>query len=590
MVINKLSAQVQLALRYENLLTPNVKSLFIKDRTLQIWEIIVRYVNTLEEISSKFDMKVYDLGQGYAQVIIGRRYISELSDEPNVIFISLPQFMEYIDLDLAQVCAEETSLPTGNFQISGRGLLLAVIDSGIDYTHPDFRNDDDTTRILYLWDQGIEGGPPLGFADGTLYTKEQIDEALKEPTKEEMLVKVPSMDLLGHGTALAGIAGGNGRGSVGRRNRGMAPECDLLIVKVGKPNREYGPRDLEIMQGIRFAMEKAKELRKPLVILLGSGYNLASHNGEDILAAYIGAVYRSWVCNIVVGVGNEGNRGSHGQGNIGEGETKEIQFIIDRDMKEYACCIWKPISDEVELTLESPTGEKTEVLSLLTPNRAYLFDETAVLINFSEPVIDITQQQILIVLQGQNGQFINSGLWRISLRGKRILQGNYNIWGSIVREYANNTRFLEASIETTLTCPADSEGLTGVGAYNGNTIQLAAFSGRGYTADGRIRPNLVAPGVNVTVPSVRNGELYTVASGTSIAAAFVAGAYILMQSYGIIQLGNPGLYGDALEVYLIRNAKRPIINGPYPNNSWGFGILCLEAALNNMREVANQTN
>ena len=123
MVINKLSAQVQLALRYENLLTPNVKSLFIKDRTLQIWEIIVRYVNTLEEISSKFDMKVYDLGQGYAQVIIGRRYISELSDEPNVIFISLPQFMEYIDLDLAQVCAEETSLPTGNFQISGRGLL-----------------------------------------------------------------------------------------------------------------------------------------------------------------------------------------------------------------------------------------------------------------------------------------------------------------------------------------------------------------------------------------------------------------------------------------------------------------------------------
>lgn len=152
------------------------------------------------------------------------------------------------------------------------------------------------------------------------------------------------------------------------------------------------------------------------MILLGSGYNLASHNGEDILAAYIGTVYRSWVCNIVVGMGNEGNRGSHNQGSIEEGETEEIQLIIDGNLKEYACCIWHPISDELELILESPTGEKTDVLSLLTPNRAYLFDETAVLINFSEPVIDITQQQILIVLQGQNGQFINDGLWRMSLR------------------------------------------------------------------------------------------------------------------------------------------------------------------------------
>ncbi len=590
MVINKLSAQVQLALRYENLMTANVKNLFIKDQALQIWEVIVRYVGSLEEISKKFDMEVYDLGQGYAQVIISRLFIGELSNDPNVIFISLPQLMEYIDLDLAQVCAEETSSPTGNYQITGRGLLLAVIDSGIDYTHPDFRNDDDTTRILYLWDQGIEGTPPAGFADGTLYTKEQIDEALKEPTKEQMLTRVPSMDTLGHGTVLAGVAGGNGRGSTGRRNKGMAPACDLLIVKVGRTNREFGPRDLEIMQGIHFAMEKAKELLKPIVILLGSGYNLASHNGKDILAAYIEAVYRTWVCNIVVGVGNEGNRGSHSKGMIEEGETETIELIIDGEKKEYACCIWMPVSDEVELTLESPTGEKTDVLSLLTPNRAYLFDETAVLINFSEPIIDITQQQILIVLQGQNNQLVNRGIWRITLTGKRILQGNYNIWGSIVRDLSSNTRFQEASVETTLTCPSDSDGLTGVGAYNGNTMQLAAFSGRGYTADGRIRPNLVAPGVNVTVPSVKTGELYTMASGTSIASAFVAGAYILMQAYGLVQLGNPGLYGDALEVYLIRNARRPIVNAPYPNNSWGFGMLCLEAALNNMREVANQTN
>ena len=174
---------------------------------------------------------------------------------------------------------------------------------------------------------------------------------------------------------------------------------------------------------------------------------------------------------------------------------------------------------------------------------------------------DVSQQQIFILLQGQSGEPINKGLWHIYLRGKRILQGHYNIWGSIIRDYSNRTRFLNPVVETTLTCPSDSQGLTTVGAYNGNTMQLSLFSGRGYTADGRVKPELVAPGSNVTVPSVKEGELYTTMSGTSISAAFVAGAYVLMQSYGIVQLGNVGAYGDTLEVYLIRNAKRPVVNG-----------------------------
>lgn len=590
MVVNKLSAQVQMALRYENLLTDTIKSLFVIDQVTQLWEVVVRYSGSLEEARNKFDLEIYELGSDYAQVIIKRQYIGALSDESNIIFISIPQFMAYIDLNLGPSCAENISIPFGNFQISGRELLLAVVDSGIDYSHPDFRNEDDTTRILYLWDQSIEGTPPPGFSGGNLYTREQINRALNAPTREEMLRQVPSMDVLGHGTAITGVAGGNGRGSVGGRNRGVAPECDLLIVKVGKTDAQYGPRDLDIMKGIHFALETARTLEKPVVILLGSGYNLASHNGRYMLAQYLKDIYNSWICNIVVGMGNEGDKGSHSQGRISQDESRDIQFIVDGKMTDYGLCVWNPLIDEVEFILQSPTGERTEVLSLLTPNRAYLFDETTVLINFSEPVIDITQQQIFILLQGQNGSPINTGLWQITLRGKRILEGDYNIWGNIIKATNNNTRFVQSSIDITLTSPADSEGLTSVGAYNGNTTQLAPFSGRGYTTDGRIRPRLVAPGVNVTVPSVREGELYTTASGTSIAAAFVAGAYVLMQAYGIIQLGNTGAYGDALEVYLLRNARRPPVYAPYPNNSWGFGILCIEAALVNMRDVANLTN
>ncbi len=590
MVVNKLSSQLQIALRYDNLLSMETKSLFVKDAMLGIWELIVHYVNDLENAKKEVGFEAYLLGQGYAQIIIQKNKIVELTKYPNVIYISTAHSMAYTDINLSQVCAEETSEPTGGYQITGRDFLLAVIDSGIDYMHDDFRNEDGTTRIRCIWDQAVQGNPPEGFLDGTLYTEDQINMALKEPNKEDALAIVPSTDTLGHGTAIAGVAGGNGRASAGRRNKGMAPQCKFIIVKVKNASRELAPTSLQIMQGIHFALVKAKELQLPLVILLGSGYNIEAHNGDSMLSKYIEAVYRTWICNIVVGSGNEADRGSHYQGQLTTGKQDDIELLIEENLARYSCSMWNPISDEIEIIIESPRGEKTERLSILTPNRAYLFDQTAVIVNFSEPIINMTQNEIFITFQGQNGENINKGIWKISVIGKRILDGEYNLWTKVIPDRQNKTRVLNPELSSTLTIPSDSRGLTTVGSYNGSTMQLSGFSGRGYTTDGRVKPEIMAPGVNVTVPSSRDGELYTVMSGTSISAAFVAGAYILMQAYGIVQLGNPGLYGDILEVYLIRNARRPAVNSPYPNERWGYGILCLEAALNNMREVANNTN
>ena len=590
MAVNKLSSELQVALRYNNLLTEQTKSLFVKDSMLGIWEVIVQYVDSLQDAKDEVGFEVYFLGQGYAQIIIQKNKILELINYPNVIYISTAQPMEYMSVDLEQVCAEQINTPTANYQITGRDFLLAVIDSGINYIHDDFRNEDGTTRIKYLWDQGIEGNPPPGFSGGTVYTKEQINAALRASTKEETLSLIPSRDELGHGTAIAGIAGGNGRASVGRRNKGMAPQCEFIIVKVKKANKELAPTSLEIMQGVHFALIQAKKLQIPLVILIGAGYNLASHDGDGILSKYIESAYRTWICNIVVGAGNEADRGSHYQGKLVNGQEDKVEILVDGDLSQYSCSIWSPISDEIEIIVQSPGGKQTERLSILTPNRAYLFDQTAVIVNFSEPIINVTQNQIFITLQGQAGQSINKGIWKIFITGREVLDGKYNIWTKIVSDRQNKTKVLNPELYTTITIPGDARGITTIGAYNGSTMQLASFSGRGYTLDGRIKPELVAPGVNVTVPSSKEGELYTVMSGTSIAAAFVAGAYILMQAYGIVQLGNVGLYGDALETYLIRNARRPDANRPYPNNSWGYGILCLEAALNNMRDVANNTN
>ncbi len=589
MVVNKLSSQIQIALRYENLLTPETTALFVKDQILGIWDVIVQYVDDIEKLQEKYEFEVFLLGQGYAELIIQRSKIPDLTNEPSIIYISVPQSMEFTDINLTQVCAQETSLPSGGYNVTGRQFLLAVIDSGINYMHNDFRNEDGTTRIKYLWDQSIPGSPPPGFKEGTVYTKEQINAALKANTKEETLSLIPSVDKLGHGTAMAGVAGGNGRASVGRRNRGMATECEFIIVKVKRSDEGLGPSTLELMQGLHFALVQAKALQIPLVVLFGSGYNMANHNGDGVLAKYIESVYKTWICNVVVGMGNEADRGSHFKGNVKTGEEKQVEILVESGLVRYAFSIWNPISDELEIVIQSPTGERTDRLSILTPNRAYIFDRTAVIINFTEPAIDNTQNEIFVTFQGQNGEEINKGLWKVTVKGVRILEGQFNIWTKLVPDRLNKTKVLSPELNTTLTIPADSKGLTSVGAYNGSTMQLAGFSGRGYTTDGRVKPEIVAPGINVTVPSTVDGELYTTASGTSIAAAFVAGAYILMQAYGIVQLGNTGLYGDVLEIYLIRNANRPIANAPYPNVSWGYGMLCLEASLNNMRDVANKT-
>ena len=358
---------------------------------------------------------------------------------------------------------------------------------------------------------------------GVVYTNEQINEALGYTEEADQLAIVPSQDTLGHGTALAGIAAGNGRGSQNRQNRGVAPECELIIVKVGREDTAY-PRDVEIMQGIDFAIEKAIELRKPLTILLGVGSNLAGHNGTTSLEFYINRRYNNWLLYFVVGTGNQGNQNAHASGKLEEGQSQTIQLSAEApNLKEYGCCIWKRFSDEISLLIQTPSGEETDVLNLLTPNRAYLFDEIAVLINYSAPINSIDDQEIYILFQAQGETTLGSGLWKLTLTGTQIMECNYNVWGSIVPNIEGNSiKFLNPDINQTLTTPATAYVITSVGAYNSDIRQVAAFSGRGYTADGRIAPDLVAPGVTVTVPSISNDNLYSTMSGTSVAAAFVA--------------------------------------------------------------------
>lgn len=162
------------------------------------WELIIKYSGDLDPIVQELGIPFVVLSNGYAVITIPEDLIDQLAQYEQIEFIEKPKHL-FLEVNEGRTASCINPLQTKSFSLFGEGVLVAVIDSGIDYSHPDFRNEDGTTRIIAIWDQTIDGSPPLGFTIGTLYTREKINEALQIPMPERMDI-VPSTDLSGHGT------------------------------------------------------------------------------------------------------------------------------------------------------------------------------------------------------------------------------------------------------------------------------------------------------------------------------------------------------------------------------------------------------
>ena len=249
------------------------------------WELILKYSGSLEPVR-ELAVYVTELTGGYVIIQIKESRIEELAALPEVEFIEKPKNLYFqVENGRRVSCIDEVQAASSFFSAgqdigkeSGKGVLIGIVDSGIDYENPDFRNADGTTRIAALWDQTVETGlPPAGYNVGTEFTSQQINAALQTAGHEKRFRLVPSRDISGHGTAVAGIAAGNGRGSQGGRYRGVAPEAELLIVKMGIPG-EYGfPRTTQLMRGVDYIIRKAEELKKPVAVNISFGNTYGSH-------------------------------------------------------------------------------------------------------------------------------------------------------------------------------------------------------------------------------------------------------------------------------------------------------------------------
>lgn len=463
----------------------------------------------------------------------------------------------------------------------GRGCIVCVIDTGIDYTAPAFIREDGSSRILGIWDQCKENGPaPEGAQYGAWYDREAINEAL---ASDNPLTIVPSEDTVGHGTFLASVAAG-GR-IQGEDFRGAAPEADILVVKLkhaksylkwiyGIEDDKPAYQENDIMAALAFAVRFARRRQQPISICLGLGTASGSHEGDNALAQM--ASYQSAAENVFVSIaaGNEGNARLHYHG---RGDFSTVEFNVGTGEEILTMELWGQAPDTYSVGFETPDGS---VIARIPPR-----------FNGSEQINFAIGGTILYVsytlVEAQSGNELIfiwlykplPGLWKINVYGEGIVTRGFHIWMPISQYVSEDTYFLAPTPDTTLTSPADSENATAVTAYNHRTGSISLEASRGYTAEDRVKPDLAAPGVEVL--GVGRREILERRSGSSVAAAHVAGAACLLQQW---TLENPvlPLTGIQIKQYLIRSARRDP-QMMWPSRIWGWGSLNLLAVFDSLR-------
>ena len=551
------------------------------------WEVIVKYHGSLQELT-RLGIRVEELIAGYAILTVPESEMERLPDVEQIEYVEKPKRLFFSDAagNTASCFAPGSRLSE---TLTGRGVLVAVIDSGISYWNQDFRRPDGSTRILRLWDQVLDRE----------FTREEINEALAAGSRQAAEQIVPSIDTSGHGTAVAGIAAGNG-GERGAAYAGVARESELLIVRLGTPRADSFPRTTELMRALTYTVNKAREFGMPVAINLSFGNTYGAHNGTSLLERFIDNVSEIGRNVICVGSGNEGASGGHVGGSIlqtatlnneTDGNVTGQDVMVEMTVGAYETGLnvqlWKEYTDRYLVTLVSPSGEAFQVDTDRPGKQIYRLQQTQILLYNGEPAPYMTGQELYFdFLPAVGNRYLDQGVWTFRLRPLRIVTGNYTFYLPSATVRSADTRFVRTTPDVTLTIPSTAAKVVTVGAYDPVYEAYADFSGRGYlyeeqvnsrTSDTYVKPDLVAPGVGVTAPN-RNGG-YEPVTGTSFATPFVTGAAALLMQWGIVMGNDPYLYGEKVKAYLRKGAKPIRGVARYPDARVGYGALCVENSL-----------
>ena len=535
--------------------------------TGSVWEILVLASQDLSFLAKLYpQIEVSMLLENFALLRLPPSLIPTVSALPQILYIEMPHYISFEILSgKRSSCITQVTLPP--LSLTGNGVLVGFVDSGIDLTHPDFQDSNGNSRVLFLWDQTRDEYPPDGYLFGTEYNNEQINEALR-------MEKTLSKDESGHGTATAGIACGNGNASNGRY-RGIAPETELIVVKMRK-NKGLYPRTTELLSGIDYCIRKALKFNRPLVLNISFGNNYGSHTGNSLSELYLNRVSLLGRISIIAAAGNEGASPVHTSGFLDQ--TVNVDFSISERQTSLNMQLWKDYADDVRIKLRAPSGTEYTISDNFGTNIETLDQTRIAFYNSAPSPFQRLQEYYFEFFPIADNFYLTSGVWSLIIEPISIKNGSFEMWFPSASSLNGSTRFLSPDPYNTLTIPSSANSVITVGAYDAKTNTPADFSGRGAAAMPNLltKPDLVAPGVSIIVPSFPGG--YQTVSGTSFAAPFVAGSAALLMEWGIVKRNNLFLYGEQLKTWLIAGAKE-LPGYPIPNPRTGWGALCLEASL-----------
>ena len=494
------------------------------------WELIVKYNGNLDRLTGS--IRVEPLIAGYAIVTIPENLISAFSRMEEIEFIEKPKkLFPQVTAGLRASCFYSLLQPVSGMALSGQGVYMAILDSGIDYRDPLFRYADGTTKIAWLWDQGKQADaetgerPPQGFFTGVEYSREILNTNLQE-------------------------------------------------------NGERLTSDVSLLRAFTYVAKKAQAENMPVAINLSYGNTYGAHDGSSLLERFIDNITEVGRNVICVGAGNEGASAGHFAGKLTENEIQRISFAMGTYESSFSLQIWKWYADQMDISIISPAGIRYLIRDQAAEGEAQqtVMEQTQLLIFSGRPQPYRTREEVYIDFIPVE-TYLDTGIWTVEITPQRIVNGEVRLYmpSAVVR--SENTRFLLPSPALTLTIPSTAQKVITVGAYNAYARSYAAFSGRGEAGNRgaeNSKPDLAAPGVNIRIGE---GESGTMVSGTSYATPFVTAAAALLMEYGIVQGRDPFLYGEKVKAYLLAGARQLPGYDIWPNDQMGWGALCVSQSL-----------
>ncbi len=522
-----------------------------------------------------------ELASGYIVVYTDKSNIQMLFEELGHDFFGFfPVILSPLDSKTNADSGISQILNQPYLNLSGRGVIIGFVDTGIDYTKDAFKFEDGSTKIISIWDQTIDGERPNYLYYGSVYTREQIDLALKSPNPHSI---VPTIDEDGHGTFLASVAASNEKGDL----IGAAPAASIISVKLRRASEYYIDKYLlpkenpnlfestDYLLGMKYIFDRSEELNMPVVICIGMGSNMSGHDGNSFMEDYINFASKRSGYTVAAAAGNESNARHHTQGTIPRtGSTDTVSIKVERSNTSFMLTVFGPAHDKISASVTSPSGEVVARLPFKVGfqySEKLIFENSVITIEYYKDVNNI------ILLKFQDA---TEGIWEVTLFGDAIITGEYFCWLPITGQVSPYVELLKPVPDYTIVYPGTSVQAITCGAYNNNDNSLYVSSSWGPTRVPRLAPELAAPGVGV------NGIYPTgpgTMTGTSVSAAVTAGAVAILLEWGIVDGNAPSMDGDLISTLLTSGCKREE-NMIFPNNKWGYGKLDLYGTFSVIKE------